>query len=110
MNPTDNMAESALGVTGIGTPGLNPHAQAEPMWLPVWTVDGDEARWVAKGHGVNGEWLIKAAPWQSVPLGAGLDIQTLELGIAKNLTVSPEQMLALIEIGRLWLASLGGGR
>lgn len=30
------------------TPGLNIHAQAEPDWMPVWTVDGDEAEWRAR--------------------------------------------------------------
>lgn len=101
---TGGVAEITLGIDA--TPGLNIHAQAEPSWYPVWTVDGDEARWIAKGEGTDGEWEIDAEPEYGECLGHHLDLYLTQLGVMRGVTVSPDQMRALIAIGRDWLAAV----
>lgn len=102
IDPTIGVAETALGVTGIGTPGLNPHAQAEPGWLPVWVVDGDDARWESWGFTDDGEWRLESEPES----GPRLEVTVSELGVHRAISLCPESARALMAMCQQWLASL----
>lgn len=143
IHPTIGVAETLLGVTGIGTPGpgrdplrslrliaahnstdpvlanieqgvrdalsrldgtpgLTPHAQAEAPWLPVWTVDGDDAAWKSWGFTDEGEWTLEAEPES----GPHLEVTVSGLGMHRAIALCPESARAMIAMCREWLASL----
>jgi hypothetical protein len=100
---------TATQVGADATPGLNPHAQAEPAWLPVWTVNGDTAYWQSVGRGDDGKWVLEATPEQPTRGEPQLDIIINELGMYRGCSVKPDQMRAIVSAGQQWLASLDGG-
>lgn len=105
LDPTIGVAETALGVTGAGTPGLTPHAQAEPGWYPVWVVSGDDAKWESWGWTDDGEWRLEAEP-ETGPTGPRLEVTVSELGRHQMIALCPESARALMAMCQRWLASL----
>ncbi len=105
LEPTIGMAEAAPCVTGSETPGFTPHAQAEAPWLPVWTVDGDDAAWKSWGWTDDGEWRLEAEP-ECGPTGPRLDVTVSRFGRHQMIPLCPESARAQIVACQQWLASL----
>lgn len=106
LEPTIGVAETLLAVTGAETPGLAPHAQAEPGWYPTWTVDGDDARWESWGFTDDGEWRLEAEPESGPGTTHRLEVTVSELGMHRAVRLCPESALAMMAACREWLASL----
>lgn len=87
------------------TPGLNIHAQAEPSWLPVWTLDGNDAAWVAKGTDHDGEWELRCEPDDSEHIGPTLSVFQHSISCSL-ITLTPDQARALRHTLGEWLLAV----
>lgn len=105
---SDGVAERELCV---GTPGINIHAQAEPDWMPVWYVSGDEAEWRSiyaddAGCPEHGDRRsVEASPDRLGSLPT-LNVWMLSCGVMKYHEFTPNDARALQAILREWLLAV----
>ena len=104
---TDGVAETTLCIDP--TPGLNPHAQAEPGWLPAWTVDGDDAEWLSTGEDDDGRWSLSVEPHYHACTGEYEATVWSHSLVCQMLTLTPEKARALRHALGEWLTSIEGG-